>query len=50
MILNHESGSQEDQLDGKKEGQKSRGPISLSLSCGLEKRNSEAIVIDASVK
>ncbi len=30
MILTHESGAQEDQFDGKKEGQKSRGTIPLS--------------------
>ncbi len=30
MILIHESGAQEDQFDGKKEGQKSRGTIPLS--------------------
>jgi hypothetical protein len=29
MILTHESGAQEDQFDGKKEGQKSRGTIPL---------------------
>jgi hypothetical protein len=32
MILTHESGSQEDQFDGKKEDQKSRGTIPLSLT------------------
>jgi hypothetical protein len=31
MILTHESGAQEDQFDGKKEGQKSRGTIPLIL-------------------
>jgi hypothetical protein len=31
MILTHESGAQEDQFDGKKEGQKSRCTIPLSL-------------------
>jgi hypothetical protein len=30
MILTHESGAQEDQFDGKKEGQKSRGTIPLT--------------------
>jgi hypothetical protein len=30
MILTHESGAQEDQFDGKKEGQKSRGTIPLN--------------------
>jgi hypothetical protein len=30
MILTHESGSQEDQFDGKKEGQNSRCTIPLS--------------------
>jgi hypothetical protein len=29
MILTHESGAQEDQFDGKKEGQKSHGTIRL---------------------
>jgi hypothetical protein len=35
MILTHESGAQEDQFDGKKEGQTSRGTIPLS-SFGFE--------------
>jgi hypothetical protein len=30
MILTNESGAQEDQFDGKKEGQKSRGTIPLN--------------------
>jgi hypothetical protein len=30
MISTHESGAQEDQFDGKKEGQKSRGTIPLT--------------------
>jgi hypothetical protein len=33
MILTHESGAQEDQFDGKKEGQKSRGTIPLNGGC-----------------
>ncbi len=32
MILTHESGALEDQFDGKKEGQKSRGTIPLRSS------------------
>ncbi len=31
MILIHESGAQEDQFDGKKEGKKSRGTIPLKV-------------------
>jgi hypothetical protein len=31
MILTHESVAQEDQFDGKKEGQNSRGTIPLSI-------------------
>jgi hypothetical protein len=39
MILTHESGAQEDQFDGKKEGQKSRGTIFLN---GFTKNNLSA--------
>jgi hypothetical protein len=35
MILTHESGAQEDQFDGKKVGQKSRGTISLNSLADL---------------
>ncbi len=35
MSLTHESGAQEDQFDGKKEGQKSRGTIPLSTKCAI---------------
>jgi hypothetical protein len=35
MILTHESEAQEDQFDGKKEGQKSRGTIPLTRGTTL---------------
>ncbi len=38
MILTHESGAQEDQFDGKKEGQKTRGTIPLRESQLLTSR------------
>ncbi len=45
MILTHESAAQEDQFDGKKEGNKSRGTIPLSSSLAYWRLVGRAICV-----
>ncbi len=44
MILTHESGAQEDQFDGKEEGQKSRGTIPLRIVLSITIASSRTVV------